>query len=108
MYKGKKKNKGKGNQPTEFRVRKPRGDELLGIVDSLLGTNKLRVICQDEKIRLCRIPGKMRKRVWIREGNVVLVKPWDIQGDTRADILMRYTETQANWLRRKGILNVNY
>lgn len=95
-------------EQTEIRVRKPRGNEVLGIVDALLGTNKLRVICQDDKIRLCRIPGKMRKRVWIREGNVVLVKPWDIQGETHGDIVFRYTNTQANWLRRRGLLKINY
>lgn len=95
-------------EQTEFRVRKPRHNEVLGIVDAMLGTNKLRVVCQDDKIRLCRIPGRMRKRVWIREGNVVLVKPWDIQGDKNGDIVFRYTNTQANWLRRKGILKINY
>jgi len=95
-------------EQTEIRVRRPRQGEVLGIVESMLGTNKLKVICQDDKVRICRIPGRMRKRIWIREGDAVLVKPWDIQGDKRGDIEFKYTETQAGWLRRKSILTMNY
>lgn len=91
-----------------FRIRKPREGEILGVVESMMGASRLRVRCQDDKIRLCRIPGKMRKRKWIREGDVVLIKPWDIQGDTRADIVTVYKRAQADWLRRKGILQLDY
>ncbi len=94
-------------QQEEFaRIRKPRHGEVLGIIEALMGTNKLKVRCQDDKIRLCRIPGRLRKRVWMHEGEAVLVKPWDIQGDKSADVLVRYTSTQAAWLRRKGILRL--
>ena len=89
-----------------FRVRIPHGREQLGVVEAMLGVNKLRVRCQDNKIRLCRIPGRLRKRVWMREGDIVLVEPWSIQGDTNADIVMKYTHTQASLLRRKGILKL--
>lgn len=90
------------------RVRTPRGKETLGVVESMLGSNKLMVRCQDNKIRLCRIPGRLRKRVWIKEGDVVLIKPWDIQGDKRGDVIMKYTHTQTSWLRKKGILKMEY
>lgn len=87
-----------------MRVPVPRGREVLGIVEGLLGSNKLSVRCQDNKRRLCRIPGRMRKKLWLKEGDVVLVEPWDIQGDEKGDILLKYNPTQASWLRRKGIL----
>ncbi len=90
----------------QIRVRTPRGRELLGIVEALLGSNKLRVRCQDNKIRLCRIPGSLRKRIWMREGDVVLIEPWEIQSNERANIVMKYTHTQVSWLRRKGILKM--
>jgi len=90
----------------EFRVRRPHGFEVLGVVEAMLGANKLRVRCQDNKIRLCRIPGRMRKRIWMKEGDIVLVEPWQIQGDTNGDIVFKYTPTQASWLRRKGILTI--
>ncbi len=88
----------------EIRVRAPRRGEVLGVVEAMLGANKLKVRCQDGFLRICRIPGKLRKRVWIREGDIVLVKPWEIQGDKSADIKWRYTGTEAGWLKRRGIL----
>lgn len=57
----------------------------------------------DGKIRMARIPGKMKKRVWIREGDVVIVVPWDFQDD-KSDVIWRYTGPQVSWLQRKGYL----
>ena len=96
-----------GEQSEFMRVRTPRGRELLGIVESLLGSNKLRVRCQDNRIRLCRIPGRMRKKIWMREGDAVLVEPWEIQGNEKGDIVYKYNPTQASWLRKKGILKMD-
>lgn len=91
----------------EFRVRTPRGNQVLGIVESMLGSNKLEVRCQDNKIRICRIPGKLRKRIWIKKYDTVLVEPWSIQGDRSGDIIWKYNPTEASWLRRKGILQTD-
>jgi translation initiation factor 1A len=88
------------------RVRFPQGDEVLGIVEAQLGASKLRVHCADEKIRICRIPGRLRKRIWMEEGDVVLVKPWTIHGDKNGDVIWKYTPAQAGWLRRRGILTL--
>jgi translation initiation factor 1A len=93
-------------EEAEIRVRIPRGREVLGIVESLLGTNKLRVRCQDDKIRLCRIPGRIKKRLWLKENTIVLVQPWEIQGDKNGDVIWKYSETEAAVLRRKGILRL--
>lgn len=84
------------------RMMTPRGNQVLGVVEIMLGADRLRVRCSDERVRVCRIPGRMRKRVWIRTGDLVLVEPWKVQSDIRGDIIFRYTSTQANWLKRKG------
>lgn len=84
------------------RIRTPREGEVLGVVEMMLGGDKMRVKCDDENVRICRIPGRLRKRVWIRVGNLVLVQPWKVQSDVRGDIIYRYTSTQAYWLKRKG------
>jgi len=42
----------------------------------MLGADHIMVKCQDGKERLCRIRGKLKRRVWIREGDIVLVSPW--------------------------------
>lgn len=89
-----------------FRIRKPQNGEILGVVEALMGANKVKVRCQDDKIRLCRIPGKMRKHMWIRAGEVVLVKPWDIQGEKNGDIVIKYRPAEVEWLRKKGILKM--
>ena len=87
-----------------IRVRTPRGREMLGTVVEMLGASRFRVDCSDGKVRICRVPGKYKRRVWVRMGNIVLLTPWTVQGDERGDIIWRYTPSQANWLIRKGLL----
>jgi len=53
---------------------------------------------------VCRIPGRFKRRVWVKPGNVVLLKPWDVQADERGDIIWRYSPAQVNWLLRRGFL----
>ena len=84
----------------------PTGSDVLGVAVKMLGYDRILVRCQDGKERLCRIRGKMKRRVWIREGDVVLVSPWDFQTDTRGDLIWRYTRAQAETLRRKGLITI--
>ena len=86
------------------RIRIPRLPEVLGSVLMMVGGDKMKVQCDDGNERLCRIPGKIRKRVWIRVGDLVLIAPWSVQGHERGDIKFRYTHTQAGWLKRKGFV----
>jgi translation initiation factor 1A len=84
----------------------PTTSDVLGVAVKLLGFDRLLVKCQDGHERLCRIRGKMKRRVWIREGDVVLVSPWDFQSDARGDVFWRYTRGQADWLRKKGYVTI--
>lgn len=70
----------------------------------MLGSDKLMVQCDDGKERIIRIPGKLRKRVWIRVEDLILIQPWKVMPDRRGDVIWRYTKTQAHWLQRKGYL----
>lgn len=88
---------------TRVRVPRKQDHEIFGYVESLLGSNRIRVRCLDGQIRMARIPGKMKKRIWIREGDVVIVVPWDFQNE-KADVVWRYTGPQVDWLERKGFL----
>ena len=90
-------------EPTRVRLPKNSDGEVLGIVESLLGANKLRVRCMDGVVRLTRIPGKFKKGMWIREGDTVIVVPWSFQTE-KADIIWKYSGPQVNWLERKGFL----
>jgi translation initiation factor 1A len=82
----------------------PAGTDVMGIAKKMLGFDRILVGCQDGKERLCRIRGKMKRRMWIRLGDIVLVSPWDFQSDKRGDIIWRYKRNQAPWLRRNGYL----
>lgn len=84
----------------------PSQTDVLGVATKLLGFDRILVRCQDGHERLCRIRGKMKRRVWIREGDVVLVSPWDFQSDKRGDLTWRYTKAQADMLRKKGLLTI--
>ncbi len=54
-------------------------------------------------VRLSRIRGKMKRRMWIREGDIVLVSPWDFD-QKRADIVWRYIKDHADWLENNGYM----
>jgi translation initiation factor 1A len=99
--------KNKGPAPSEpvIRVRTPNRNEreVLGTVTNLLGGSRVTVQCMDSVTRMCRIRGKMKKRTWVREGDIVIVVPWDFQ-DEKGDIIWRYTGPQAEWLQKKGYL----
>lgn len=84
----------------------PTENDVLGVSIRLLGFDRVLVKCQDGHERLCRIRGKMKRRVWIREGDVVLVSPWDFQSNSRGDVVWRYTHAQAEMLRKKGYLTI--
>ncbi|MEK6903239.1 MAG: translation initiation factor eIF-1A [Nanoarchaeota archaeon] len=86
------------------RVKLPRGKEVLGILDQRLGGSRMRIACLDGKVRLCRIPGRLKRKLWVRPGDVVLVEPWEFGGDEKGDIIFKYRQTQVAWLQRKGYL----
>jgi len=92
-------------QEEVVRVRLPsnREGEIFGVADQLLGASRIRVMCADGKSRLGRIPGKLKKRMWIREGDLLVVRVWDFQ-DEKCDIRHRYTKTESTYLSRKGAL----
>ena len=84
----------------------PSVNDVLGLAEKVLGAERFMVKCQDGKERLCRIRGKMKRRAWVREGDIVLVSPWDFQSDKRGDIFWRYRRNQVEWLRNKGYLKM--
>jgi translation initiation factor 1A len=86
-----------------IRVRLPRGKEVLGILEQRLGASRMLIKCLDGKTRNCRVPGRLKKKLWLREGDVVLVEPWEFDNE-KGDITFKYNPTQVQWLQRKGYL----
>jgi translation initiation factor 1A len=105
LYKKKRKKKKKRyGENEEMRVRRPKEGELFAIVEQRLGYNKMYVRCHDGKVRIGRVPGKYSRRLWIREGDLVLIKLWEIQVDKKCDIIYRYRAAQKASLIQNGAL----
>ena len=87
------------------RVRLPRGKEVIGVLESRLGGSRCDVRCLDGKTRNCRIPGRLKRKLWVREGDIVLVEPWEHGGDERGDLIFKYRPVQVQWLQKNGHLD---
>jgi translation initiation factor 1A len=81
----------------------PQSGELLGRVIKLVGGDNIIVKCTDGRVRTCRIRGKIKRRMWIRDNDVVLIAPWDFQSG-KADIVWRYIRAHADKLEQDGYL----
>ncbi len=73
--------------------------EMFAIVDKIMGGGHMMVMCADGKSRMARIPGKIKRRMWIREGDLIVIRPWDFQNE-KADVVYRYTRNQAAHLSK--------
>ena len=86
------------------RVRLPKGNgEVIGLVEQRYGGNKMMISCLDGKERNCRVPGRLRRQLWLRPGDVVIVELWDLDKE-RGDIIFKYRPNQIDWLKKKGYL----
>jgi translation initiation factor 1A len=102
----------KGIMPKRKRRREERPKEtplpdentVLCIVEKLLGGEHFISRCTDGQRRMTRIPGRLKRRMWVREGDVVLVAPWEMQPERRGDMIYRYTHDEVRKLVDKGII----
>eukprot|EP00448_Togula_jolla_P022515 CAMPEP_0170589910 /NCGR_PEP_ID=MMETSP0224-20130122/11591_1 /TAXON_ID=285029 /ORGANISM="Togula jolla, Strain CCCM 725" /LENGTH=144 /DNA_ID=CAMNT_0010913677 /DNA_START=49 /DNA_END=483 /DNA_ORIENTATION=- len=69
-----------------------------GQVTRMLGNGRCEVSCFDSTKRLCHIRGKMRKKVWVNQGDIVLVSLRDFQ-DEKGDIIVKYSSEEARNLK---------
>ena len=69
----------------------------------MLGNGRLEAMCFDGVKRLCHIRGKLRKKVWINAGDIILLGLRDYQ-DTKADVILKYTPDEARNLKAYGEL----
>jgi len=103
VVKKKKKQKNAPGPTENIRVTlpyKPKG-EMFAVAETFQGGSRLQLICEDGKRRMGRIPGKLRRRMWVRENDLLIIVPWSFQ-DSKADVKFRYTPTQTSNLKRRG------
>ena len=61
----------------------------------MLGNGRLEAHCFDGVRRLCHIRGKMRKRVWVNAGDIVLISLREFQ-DNKGDVIAKCIYTPNN------------
>ncbi|QSG06546.1 translation initiation factor eIF-1A [Halapricum desulfuricans] len=89
------------NESQRKNLRMPSDKQVFAVVTRHEGGNHVRLQCQDGETRMGRIPGRMKYRTWINEGDVVIAEPWDWQ-DEKANVEWRYDEQDAQQLRQEG------
>mmetsp|Transcript_30327 Transcript_30327/g.69986 ORF Transcript_30327/g.69986 Transcript_30327/m.69986 type:complete len:151 (+) Transcript_30327:49-501(+) len=97
----KKKSKGNGPEKRELEF-KEEGQEYAQVL-RMLGNGRVEAVCFDGQKRLCHIRGKMRKRVWIQMGDIILLGLRDYQ-DNKADVILKYSCDEARRLKAFGEL----
>lgn len=104
---GKNRRRGKNENEDEKRelVFKEDGQEYAQVL-KMLGNGRLEAFCFDGVKRLCHIRGKLRKKVWINQGDIILVGLRDYQ-DTKADVILKYNPDEARNLKSYGELPEN-
>ncbi len=85
------------------KARLPKGDEIMGIVEQRLGGNKMMVNCFDGKTRNCRVPGRLRRKLWLRPNDVVIIEPWELDKN-KGDVIFKYKPNQVRWLKKNNYL----
>ena len=88
----------------KVRVKFPKGKELIGVIDQRVGGSRMLVKCSDGKTRNCKVPGRLRRGMWLREGNYIIVEPWEFDNN-KGSILFKYNPNAVDKLREKGMLN---
>ena len=78
------------------RVRLPRTGEQFAVVIEMSGGSRMKALCADGYTRMIRIGGKLKRRMWCRPNDLIIVKPWVVQSDAKADLVYRYLPTERN------------
>ena len=91
----------------EFPLPNEEEGTMLCVVLRNLGGGFLEVFCVDGETYKARIPGKMRRRVWMRPGDVVLFAPWGTS-DKKGDIVYRYIKNQVAKLIEMGLISQEF
>ncbi len=89
-------------EPTENSSDPLRGIEYAQVI-KMLGNGRLEALCFDGEKRLAHIRGKLRKKVWINQGDIILLSLRDYQ-DEKGDVILKYSADEARSLKAYGEL----
>ena len=82
---------------------KPKG-EMFAVVMDISGGSRMKAFCEDGLTRMVRIGGKLKKKMWCRVNDIIIIKLWAIQSDKKSDLVYRYRPVEREVLKRKGLV----
>jgi len=97
--------KKKNTKPSENIIRRARtrkDGQLYAVVREMSGGSRMVALCEDGLTRMIRIGGKLKKRMWCRRDDLIIIQPWVVQSDKKADLVYRYLPAQRNWMIRNN------
>ena len=92
------------SEHTIRKARLPTKNELFAVVREMSGGSRMVAMCEDGKMRMIRIGGRFKKRMWCRENDLILIRPWVVQSDAKADLVYRYLPTERKWILSRDII----
>ena len=88
------------------RVKLPRENQVIGIISQRVGGGRMLVSCMDGKTRNCKVPGRLRRGMWLREDDVVIVEPWEFDNE-KGGIMFKYSKAAIDRLKKMGKLETD-
>ncbi|ODV95615.1 hypothetical protein PACTADRAFT_42224, partial [Pachysolen tannophilus NRRL Y-2460] len=101
---GKNRRRGKNDNEGQKRelILREDGQEYAQIT-KMLGNGRVEATCFDGVKRMAHIRGKLRKKVWMSQGDIILVSLRDFQDD-QCDVVHKYNLDEARTLKTMGEL----
>lgn len=103
------KNRSQGADGEVIRVRLPEEGEVLGQVIQMLGGGLMLTRCVDGHTRQVRIPGKHRRRMWTRLGDVIILRPqYGLDPENKGELVHRYRNNENQFLFKRDLIPEEY
>ncbi len=89
---------------SKHKLEEPKDGQVIARVIKRCGGSRLEVECNDGKIRSASIPGRMRRRVWMNEGDILLCTVDSLGKDKACSIECKYNQNDIHSLEADGYL----
>ncbi len=86
------------------RIRFPKENQKIAIVEKRLGGSRMSVRLVSGEQIMARVPGRVKKYLWIREGDIVLIEPWEFDKE-KGDLIYKYKPNEVKALEKKGMIS---
>ena len=96
------KKKSKISAPIIRRARLPKTALQYPVIKELSGGSRMPSLCVYGHTRMVRIGGRFKKRMWCRVNDLIIIEPWVVQSNEKADLVYRYLPAERNWLLRNN------